>query len=111
MAGLDHLSNLNSSVISLQSLKDWDAHQSHLEFNLETCFRQSRSWGSTGLRPKVQRFVSQNVPNLDERCAAEEEPEHVGHDVIADHTGDGDNEPAGDKGQTIGKCQHHTRAR
>lgn len=31
--------------------------------------------------------------NLDERGAAEEEAKHVGHNVIADHTGNWHNEP------------------
>lgn len=30
---------------------------------------------------------------LDEWCSAEEKPKHVGHDVVADHTGNGNNEP------------------
>lgn len=46
-------------------------------------------------------FVHQSVTNLDERSAAEEEPEHVGHDVIADHTGNRDNEPGWEKSQSI----------
>lgn len=57
-------------------------------------------------RTKTQRsqnvcFVYQSVTNLDERCAAEEEPEHVRHDVIADHAGNWDDEPRWEKNQTI----------
>lgn len=44
------------------------------------------------------RFVLWNLDivkrtDLDERSAAKEEAKHVGHDVIADHTGDGNDEP------------------
>lgn len=31
--------------------------------------------------------------DLDERSAAKEEAKHVGHDVVADHTGNGNDEP------------------
>lgn len=64
-------------------------------------------------RAKTQRsqkgcFVPQNVPNLDEWRAAKEEAKHVCHDVIADHTGNWDNEPGWEKNQAIGKCQDKT---
>jgi len=67
-------------------------------------------------RSKTQRsqnvcFVHQSVTNLDEGGAAEEEPKHVCHDVIADHTGDWDDEPRWEKNQTIGKCQDQTTPR
>lgn len=32
--------------------------------------------------------------DLDERSAAKEEAKHVGHDVVTDHTGNGNDEPS-----------------
>lgn len=37
--------------------------------------------------------MNSETTDLDERGAAEEETEHVGHDVITDHTGNWHNEP------------------
>lgn len=56
-------------------------------------------------------FVHRSVTNLDERRAAEEEPEHVGHDVVADHTGNRDDEPRWEKSQSTGECQDQTTPR
>lgn len=53
-------------------------------------------------------FVQYRITNLDERGAAKEEPKHVCHDVIADHTGNWDNEPRWAKNQTVGKYQNQT---
>lgn len=38
--------------------------------------------------------------DLDERGAAEEEAEHVGHDVVTDHAGNGHDEPTHTEGQS-----------
>ena len=78
--------------------------------------QQATKLEMTEHRTKTQRsqnasFVHQSVTNLDEWCAAEEESEHVCHDVIADHTGNWDDEPRWEKNQTIGKYQDQTTPR
>lgn len=67
--------------------------------------------GTKTLRSQTACFIHQSVPNLDEWCAAKEEPEHVCHDVIADHTGNWDDEPRWEKNKTIRKCQDQTTPR
>lgn len=42
--------------------------------------------------------------DLDERSAAKEEAKHVGHDVVTDHTGNGNDEP----GETKSRYNQHS---